>query len=173
MPANQSIFSFYFTARFMTLIRWSCQLWMVETWAHTNIQLLISITGQQPKNNDRLPLDQFTAKEVAFMTDAPADPSSPSGTAPQLKRFYRMWCLKESIVKALGVGIDFNLKSFEFDVQDEEETTKVKTDKKQNTFFVVHPMHHGEWLVRAGHGRRGHNRISINRELSSSRGTGR
>ncbi|KAF9091282.1 hypothetical protein BGX29_007813 [Mortierella sp. GBA35] len=69
-------------------------------------------------------LDQFTAREVAFMRDAPADPTSPSGTAPQLKRFYRMWCLKESIVKALGVGIDFNLKSFEFDVQDEEETTK-------------------------------------------------
>ncbi|KAG0286741.1 hypothetical protein BGZ96_009208 [Linnemannia gamsii] len=69
-------------------------------------------------------LDQFTAKEVAFMTDAPADPLSPSGTAAQLKRFYRMWCLKESIVKALGVGIHFNLKSFEFDVQDEEETTK-------------------------------------------------
>ncbi|KAF9149275.1 hypothetical protein BG015_008939 [Linnemannia schmuckeri] len=69
-------------------------------------------------------LEQFTAKEVAFMRNAPADPSSPSGTAPQLKRFYRMWCLKESIVKALGVGIDFNLKSFEFDVQDEEETSK-------------------------------------------------
>jgi len=59
------------------------------------------------------------------MRDAPADPSSPSGKAAQLKRFYRMWCLKESIVKALGVGLDFNLKSFEFDIQDEEETTKV------------------------------------------------
>ncbi|KAK3841398.1 MAG: 4'-phosphopantetheinyl transferase superfamily [Linnemannia gamsii] len=69
-------------------------------------------------------LDQFTADEVAFMKNAPADPSSPTGTGPQLKRFYRMWCLKESIVKALGVGIDFNLKSFEFDVQDDEETTK-------------------------------------------------
>ncbi|KAF9921858.1 hypothetical protein FBU30_008078 [Linnemannia zychae] len=69
-------------------------------------------------------LEQFTAKEIAFMKDAPADPSEPSGTRSQLKRFYRMWCLKESIAKALGVGIDFNLKSFEFDIQDEEETTK-------------------------------------------------
>ncbi|KAG0265801.1 hypothetical protein BGZ95_003222, partial [Linnemannia exigua] len=68
-------------------------------------------------------LDQFTTEEVAFMKNAPADPLSPTGTGPQLKRFYRMWCLKESIVKALGVGIDFNLKSFEFDVQDEEEET--------------------------------------------------
>ncbi|KAF8918018.1 hypothetical protein BGZ58_004952 [Dissophora ornata] len=33
-----------------------------------------------------------------------------------------MWCLKESVVKALGVGIDFNLKSFEFTIQDAEET---------------------------------------------------
>jgi hypothetical protein len=136
------------------------------------MQLLVLSHWTNPKITTIIHWIQFTAKEVAFMKDAPADPSSPSGTAPQLKRFYRMWCLKESIVKALGVGIDFNLKSFEFDVQDEEETTKVKN----HTSFVVHPMHHGEWLVRGGHGRTGHDttgRISINRELSSSRGTGR
>ncbi|KAF9906338.1 hypothetical protein EC991_000739 [Linnemannia zychae] len=79
-------------------------------------------------------LEQFTAKEVAYMKDAPADPSS-TGTKPQLKRFYRMWCLKESVVKALGVGIDFNLKSFEFDVQDEEEET---TKPTLSTRIVIH-----------------------------------
>ncbi|KAG0357468.1 hypothetical protein BG005_003496 [Podila minutissima] len=63
--------------------------------------------------------DQLTSKELAFMSDA-----SVTSTNSQLRRFYRIWCLKESVVKALGVGIDFNLKSFEFSVQEEDETLK-------------------------------------------------
>lgn len=51
--------------------------------------------------------------------------ASVTSTNSQLRRFYRIWCLKESVVKALGVGIDFNLKSFEFSVQEEDETLKV------------------------------------------------
>ncbi|KAI1320015.1 hypothetical protein EDD11_002346 [Mortierella claussenii] len=69
-------------------------------------------------------LDQFTLREMSFMKSAPADPAAPGSTNNQLRRFYRMWCLKESIVKALGVGIDFNLKSFEFAIQEEEHTEK-------------------------------------------------
>ncbi|KAG0055185.1 hypothetical protein BGZ83_009361 [Gryganskiella cystojenkinii] len=69
-------------------------------------------------------LDQFTSKEMQFMTDADNDPAAPSNTINQLKRFYRMWCLKESTVKALGVGIDFNLKSFEFSIQQNRVTAK-------------------------------------------------
>ncbi|KAF9313390.1 hypothetical protein BG003_005254 [Podila horticola] len=74
--------------------------------------------------------DQFTSKELAFMSDASDAASSASSVSSttsinsQLRRFYRIWCLKESIVKALGVGIDFNLKSFEFSVQEEDETVK-------------------------------------------------
>ncbi|KAF9428235.1 hypothetical protein BGZ94_002992 [Podila epigama] len=76
--------------------------------------------------------DQFTSKELAFMSDAGSDISSPVSSVSsvstiansQLRRFYRMWCLKESIVKALGVGIDFDLKSFEFSIQEEEESLK-------------------------------------------------
>lgn len=114
---------------------------------------------------------QFTAKEVAFMTDAPADPLSPSGTAPQLKRFYRMWCLKESIVKALGVGIHFNLKSFEFDVQDEEETTKVKNI---HLSWYIRCITESGWCGEDMAGQDIYNRKDINnRELKSSKGTGR
>lgn len=58
--------------------------------------------------------------------------SSPESSSPdcasvdaQLKRFYRLWCLKESIVKALDIDSDFDLKSIEFTIQDEEETEKV------------------------------------------------
>lgn len=77
---------------------------------------------------------QFTSKELAFMSDASETASSASSissinsTNSQFRRFYRMWCLKESIVKALGVGIDFNLQSFEFSVHEEDETIKVNNE---------------------------------------------
>ncbi|KAF9323399.1 hypothetical protein BGZ91_003599 [Linnemannia elongata] len=70
---------------------------------------------------------QFTPNEITFMVKA----SSPESSSPdcasvdaQLKRFYRLWCLKESIVKALDINSDFDLKSIEFTIQDEEETEK-------------------------------------------------
>ncbi|KAG0045194.1 hypothetical protein BGZ83_009568 [Gryganskiella cystojenkinii] len=71
--------------------------------------------------------DQFTTKEMNFMAEAgEGSDSGDSASEPmgdcQLRRFYRLWCLKESIVKALDVGIDFNLKSIEFTIQDPEET---------------------------------------------------
>lgn len=61
--------------------------------------------------------------------------SSITSTNSQFRRFYRMWCLKESIVKALGVGIDFNLKSFEFSVQEEDETIKVNNEFYLTIFY--------------------------------------
>ncbi|KAF9978567.1 hypothetical protein BGZ73_001740 [Actinomortierella ambigua] len=63
--------------------------------------------------------DQFTAAEQKFMYNA-------SSHAQQLRRFYRLWCLKESVVKAIGVGIDYNLKALEFTVNDPEESLKPK-----------------------------------------------
>lgn len=34
----------------------------------------------------------------------------------QLAAFYRLWCLKESYIKALGIGIGFELKRMEFQI---------------------------------------------------------
>ncbi|KAF9385924.1 hypothetical protein CPC16_007789 [Podila verticillata] len=79
--------------------------------------------------------DQFTIKECEFImshTSSGTSSPEPSSDAPstytasenQLRRFYRLWCLKESITKALGVGLDFDLRSIEFTIQDEEETVK-------------------------------------------------
>ncbi|KAG0034719.1 hypothetical protein BGZ81_003417 [Podila clonocystis] len=62
--------------------------------------------------------------DASDTTSSASSISSMTSTNSQLRRFYRLWCLKESIVKALGVGIDFNLKSFEFSVQEEDETLK-------------------------------------------------
>jgi len=56
--------------------------------------------------------------EASDSEDASSEPMAET----QLRRFYRLWCLKESIVKALDVGIDFNLKSIEMTIQDTEET---------------------------------------------------
>jgi len=39
---------------------------------------------------------------------------SRSGDMEQLKTFYRLWCLKESVVKALGTGIGFEVQRLNF-----------------------------------------------------------
>ncbi|KAF9904713.1 hypothetical protein BX616_001219 [Lobosporangium transversale] len=67
--------------------------------------------------------DQFTEKEITFMAEASAEGTQPC-TETQLKRFYRLWCLKESTIKALDVRPDFDLKTIEFVIHDEEETEK-------------------------------------------------
>ncbi|KAF8925660.1 hypothetical protein EDD21DRAFT_8424 [Dissophora ornata] len=64
--------------------------------------------------------DQFTPKEMTFM-EAATESSGPC-TENQLRRFYRLWCLKESIINALDVRSNFDLKTIEFTIQDEEET---------------------------------------------------
>ncbi|KAF9438559.1 hypothetical protein BGZ76_006941 [Entomortierella beljakovae] len=68
-------------------------------------------------------LDQFTSNELAWMRKVPADPAPPPSIRYHLKKFYRLWCLKEAIVKALGVGMsDGTFKTFEFTIDQEEET---------------------------------------------------
>eukprot|EP00058_Branchiostoma_floridae_P026098 XP_002611588.1 hypothetical protein BRAFLDRAFT_63764 [Branchiostoma floridae] len=50
---------------------------------------------------------QFTEHEWSTI-------KTPSSEWEQLKLFYRHWCLKESYVKALGVGIGFELQRIDF-----------------------------------------------------------
>ena len=69
---------------------------------------------------------QFTPNEITFMVKASSSPEDCASVDAQLKRFYRLWCLKESIVNALDISSGFDLKSIEFTIQDEEETEKVK-----------------------------------------------
>jgi len=47
----------------------------------------------------------------------------------QLLNFYRHWCLKESYVKAIGVGITINLQSIDFTVYDDDLTSVVTSTK--------------------------------------------
>lgn len=49
----------------------------------------------------------------------------------QLSTFYRLWCLKESYVKALGIGIGFEVKRLHFSLMDSLQTDgKVVTSTK-------------------------------------------
>lgn len=55
----------------------------------------------------RLMKRQFTYDEWKYIKKSPCEES-------QLKAFYRNWCLKEAFVKALGVGISYDLQSISF-----------------------------------------------------------
>ncbi|KAF9901633.1 hypothetical protein BX616_002197 [Lobosporangium transversale] len=68
--------------------------------------------------------DQFTLNELSFVKNAPSDLLDSQNASNQRRRFCRVWCLKESVGKALGVGIDYNLRSVEFSIHEEEETQK-------------------------------------------------
>ncbi|KAG0203996.1 hypothetical protein BGX28_003924 [Mortierella sp. GBA30] len=75
--------------------------------------------------------DQFTPKEMMFMTEAANDADASSmplcinaESNQQRRRLYRLWCLKGSVVNALDVASDFDLKSIELTIQDQEETEK-------------------------------------------------
>ncbi|XP_023215705.1 L-aminoadipate-semialdehyde dehydrogenase-phosphopantetheinyl transferase-like [Centruroides sculpturatus] len=50
---------------------------------------------------------QFTSKEWDFI-------ELPGLEMEKLGRFYRLWCLKESYVKAIGVGISYSLQQLSF-----------------------------------------------------------
>ncbi|KAH3842146.1 L-aminoadipate-semialdehyde dehydrogenase-phosphopantetheinyl transferase-like [Dreissena polymorpha] len=54
---------------------------------------------------------QFTAEEWACIRQGTDD-------REQLNTFYRLWCLKESYVKTLGVGIGFEVKRLSFTLRD-------------------------------------------------------
>ncbi|KAL3879993.1 hypothetical protein ACJMK2_032265 [Sinanodonta woodiana] len=52
---------------------------------------------------------QFTFEEMNFI-------KSSGQETHQLRTFYRLWCLKESYVKALGIGIGFEVERLNFDL---------------------------------------------------------
>ena len=66
----------------------------------------------------RLMTRQFTESEWKNI-------KAPPDEAGQLRNFYRHWCLKEAFVKALGVGITFNLQRISFNINSEGTTVHV------------------------------------------------
>lgn len=64
---------------------------------------------------------QFTQEEWQFIR-------SPSTDKEQLKVFFRLWCLKESYVKALGIGIGFEVGRLNFNLPTVKIDNGVTTD---------------------------------------------
>ncbi|KAK2170410.1 hypothetical protein LSH36_3g26066 [Paralvinella palmiformis] len=78
---------------------------------------------------------QFTQNEWLTIKD-------PIDEWDQLKQFYRFWCLKESYVKALGVGIGFSLQRLDFCPQADPEVNRVIC----NTKVCVDDALQRDWL---------------------------
>lgn len=60
----------------------------------------------------RLMKRQFTAQEWVYI-------EGPSEESEKLRRFYRLWSLKESYVKAIGIGLGMDLQRINFLIQDD------------------------------------------------------
>ncbi|KAK4300981.1 hypothetical protein Pmani_026853 [Petrolisthes manimaculis] len=63
---------------------------------------------------------QFTSEEWSHIYSFPTE-------STQLASFYRHWCLKEGVVKALGFGIGFELQRVSFQLTTQELSTKIIT----------------------------------------------
>ncbi|OQV11763.1 putative L-aminoadipate-semialdehyde dehydrogenase-phosphopantetheinyl transferase [Hypsibius exemplaris] len=59
----------------------------------------------------KLMSSQFSSREWNLIR-------APANDTDKLRNFYRLWCLKESYVKALGVGIGYNVSRLDFDLPD-------------------------------------------------------
>ncbi|KAF9987577.1 hypothetical protein BGZ65_003009 [Modicella reniformis] len=88
--------------------------------------------------------EQFTPAEFAYMNDAPHDLNAPTSTN-NFRRFNRMWCLKESVVKALGTGIVYDLQSFEFLVHEEETMEPPVTSTKMRVHRATEDLNEQGW----------------------------
>ncbi|XP_078602362.1 L-aminoadipate-semialdehyde dehydrogenase-phosphopantetheinyl transferase-like [Branchiostoma floridae x Branchiostoma japonicum] len=79
---------------------------------------------------------QFTEHEWSTI-------KTPRSEWEQLKLFYRHWCLKESYVKALGVGIGFELQRIDFHLK----TLQVSPGEvAQDTQVYIDGTHQPGWL---------------------------
>ncbi|CAJ0645392.1 1756_t:CDS:10 [Entrophospora sp. SA101] len=75
--------------------------------------------------------DQFTENEFNLLVNnQQRQYNKEEVEIHQLQRFYRFWCLKESYVKAVGIGLYLALNSFEFKLNENEENLKIKKNTK-------------------------------------------
>ena len=81
---------------------------------------------------------------------------APVDEATKLRNFYRAWCLKESFVKALGVGINYKLARIDFDLPQEAQRDRAvslsldEIDQKDWHFseFFIDAQHIGATAIK-------------------------
>lgn len=87
---------------------------------------------------------QLSAKEWERVYGMPGD-----STARICNRFCMYWSLKEAFVKAIGMGLGYDLGNVEFDVDDETgiafATINPDTHVSQDWCFYVHELSDGHW----------------------------
>lgn len=66
--------------------------------------------------------DHFTSREWAFVYANEDDEDA------QYRMFYTLWSLKESLIKALGIGLGFSLQRAEFVLQEHDGRWKLRLD---------------------------------------------
>lgn len=72
--------------------------------------------GEKLKDYLRIMTKQLSTHEFEMLTNPNRSESDVS------RLFCRLWCLKESYVKALGIGINLHLRDLSFDIKDEHLT---------------------------------------------------
>ncbi|CAG8444391.1 2282_t:CDS:2 [Cetraspora pellucida] len=81
--------------------------------------------------------DQFSDYEWTVIT-------KPLQEIDQLHQFYKYWCLKESYVKAVGIGLALDLRTIEFHFSDKEERTNLSENKKtlRTKLYINNELEH-------------------------------
>eukprot|EP00388_Colpodella_angusta_P035214 GDKK01035304.1.p1 GENE.GDKK01035304.1~~GDKK01035304.1.p1 ORF type:complete len:204 (+),score=10.81 GDKK01035304.1:22-612(+) len=70
----------------------------------------------------------FTKDEWAYINGANAVTSTFSKAFLRLKRFYVLWCLKESYIKAIGIGLGLELQRASFQVLEATHPTQNQSE---------------------------------------------
>ncbi len=69
----------------------------------------------------------FTAEEIAYLENGKQ--------SPLWQRFYRLWTLKESYLKALGVGLSQSMQSFTVDILDNHNARLLIAGRQQKDWY--------------------------------------
>jgi phosphopantetheine--protein transferase-like protein len=96
----------------------------------------IEYSGRDLKDFFRIMNRQFSDNEWSFINSGIND-------SAMLSRFIRLWCLKESYVKAEGIGISYNLKRISFNCKTPE--LKV-TEITRDTVVTVDGKQLNDWI---------------------------
>lgn len=117
----------------------------------TNLMVGVDIMNLQQKSDQELP-EFFRLMNRSFSNDEWKTIRTPESRDAQLALFFRLWCLKESYFKAIGIGLCTDLQRFSFRLKSPLHAenpcvdTIVEIDGVENSSWLFH-----EWLLDPEH----------------------